>query len=492
MQNTSPQLPLPVEIYRILRGQPRKWIVPAVAVALLVGMYALVRPDTWVAAQALVVRDEAVGAVNLERPRPGQFPRIEQMTAKQKTILELLRGPELLRAVLEQAGHPDGKAAPWPTAADVDRFRRAVKLVPPKGAEFGETEVFYLQVKDHDRERAILLAGLLCERLEASFQHLRKDKAESMIGELQRSVALSQSALDEVTDRLARIESEVGVDLAELRILHKSPSGDSDLRKKVHFIENELRTVEADLAANGELRRVLAAAEHDPGHLLATPNRLLESQPALRRLKDGLLDAQLTTARLLGSMSAEHPQVLGAQAAERAIAEDLHRELEIAIRGVDIDVKMNENRVAVLQSQLDEAHTRLGKLAGVRARYAMLLEEIANRNKILQAAEQNLADARGSQIASHAASLISRIGGPDTGSKPAGPGRLVLCLAGIGVGLLIGAGYAVLTAETAATLPVEVSNGCRRSPAEQPARQPTAVSSDLSFTRALFKVSRRK
>ena len=56
-------------------------------------------------------------------------------------------------------------------------------------------------------------------------------------------------------------------------------------------------------------------------------NRLLDSQPALRRLKDGLVDAQLRTAALQGRMSAEHPEVISAKEAETQVAARVHAEL---------------------------------------------------------------------------------------------------------------------------------------------------------------------
>ena len=45
---------------------------------------------------------------------------------------------------------------------------------------------------------------------------------------------------------------------------------------------------------------LLKQAEADPTALVAAPCRLLDSQPALRRLKDGLVDSQLRTANLQG------------------------------------------------------------------------------------------------------------------------------------------------------------------------------------------------
>ena len=58
---------------------------------------------------------------------------------------------------------------------------------------------------------------------------------------------------------------------------------------------------------------MLPAAQKDPDKIVTVRDMRLASQPALRRLKDGLVDAQLATARLRGTRSEDHPRV----AAER-------------------------------------------------------------------------------------------------------------------------------------------------------------------------------
>ena len=41
---------------------------------------------------------------------------------------------------------------------------------PPGGAEFGQTEVFYLSVLDHNRDRAAALVAALIDQLELRMQ----------------------------------------------------------------------------------------------------------------------------------------------------------------------------------------------------------------------------------------------------------------------------------------------------------------------------------
>ncbi|MEX1224018.1 MAG: hypothetical protein WEA31_05660, partial [Pirellulales bacterium] len=319
------------------------------------------------------------------------------------------------------------------------------ELASPNGAEFGHTEIFYLNVKDHDRQRAIALASAICDQLISRFQGLRNDKAEGMVLELTNEATLAQNALSEATTRLAKLESQVGSDLAELRILEINPSGQGDLRQKVTLIETELRAAEEALRNQQELRRLLVQAQQDHDNLIATPNRLLDSQPALRRLKEGLIDAQLRTAGLLGGMSEIHPAVMAARESESEVESHLRDELSIAIRGVDVDLRLEQARVDALQLKLKDTDRRLAQIARQRADYGNLVEEIHQKTRVLNEAENRLAEVRSTHAAAYSTSLVSRIDLPDTGAKPIGPGKLVIVAAGLFGGLLVGAGVMFLT-----------------------------------------------
>jgi polysaccharide biosynthesis transport protein len=203
--NTAPAMPSPKELCRLLVTYKKRWLVPAAVVALAVGVYASVAPATWEAAQALIVRNEAAN----NETGPGKFKQPDDMKTVQETILELVRSRGVLEAALREVG-PDTAAdssAAWPSERDIDALRKQVKLAPPKGAEFGKTEIFYLDVRATDRERAIALSRAICGQMQACFQQLRDAKAASMTDELVKTVSLAQADLKESTQRLTTIET---------------------------------------------------------------------------------------------------------------------------------------------------------------------------------------------------------------------------------------------------------------------------------------------
>ncbi len=434
---------LPRDVVRSVTEHPYRLIVPVVAFGILSVVYAVVRPVSWEAAQALVVRDEAGDRLS----RPGRFTHQDEMKTSQETILELAKSRSVLAKALAEVGPPADhrSTTKWPSDPDLESLQDSVKVTPPKGAEFGKTEVFYLKVRDQSQERAVQLALAVCRQLQNRFAELRESKARSTTDELTKSVSLAQADLAEATRALSETEQQVGSDLAELRILSDSPSGDSDLRRTATELERELRSFRATQLENQEFLKLLTIAQDDPDKLLASPSILIKVQPALGRLKDGLVDAQLRTGQLMGTMAEEHPLVQGARAAEQAICNQVHNEIQVAIRGIEVELRVDADHIQALEAQSAAIKARLARLTSVRAPYANLAASAKNRSETLKIVEHELSEARASQATAHTTSLINVVDTPDTGTRPVGPGRTMIVLGGIGGGLLLGFAILFLT-----------------------------------------------
>lgn len=425
---------------RLMRTHWRRWLVPAVLVSSAAAIYAYAKPDVWEAEQALIVRNDAVG----RESSPGKFRQPEEMKTLLETTLELVRGRGVLAGALSMVGPADGddadRAASWPTDEAIETLRRNVKLTPPKGAEFGKTEVFYLEVRDRNRDRALALCRAMIDQLQAKAKALRNDRADSVIAELLRSVALAREDLSEATARLSTLESAVGGDLAELKAMGEGNAGDSALRRTATEIRAELRATESQLKANEELLTLLTEARDHPQEDFAIPQRLLDAQPTLRQLHSGLIDARLNAARLAGRMEPNHPLLIAADEAREAVEQQMRDELSAAIRAMTIERSLAQERQAMLNDRLAAVNTRLDRLAELRADYLNLYAEVNNRKNMLERTEQNLAEARAAKAGAEAASLIAAIDEPSAGTRPVGPSRPVLAAAGVLAGLLCGLG----------------------------------------------------
>ncbi len=450
----TPSVIRPEDVFRTIRGHKTLLAAPIVVLTVVAAAFAIVRSTTWEAAQALVVRSEASDTLS----RLGRATELEQMKSTQETILELAKSRDVLLGALEHVGpESDNETAHWPNEEAFESLQASVAVEPPKGAEFGKTELFYLKVKDRDRSRATALAVAISVQLQHRLADLQRATSEGAINELDRSVTLAHSELAVATNRLGAMEKRAGNDLAELRILTESPSGDSDLRRNLVELEKELRAHKASRLENEESLKVLKQAADDPEKLLASPSLLLKSQPALARLKDGLVDAQLRSGQALGTMSDDHPLVKGAREAERVIREQVHDEISLAIKGVEADLQVGADQIKATEAQIIEAQARLSRLADMRAEYANLSDAVKSRNETLKAVEHELADARARNAAANATSRLSLVGTPDTGTRPIGPGRSVIAASGFGAGLLVSAAIAFLLVQPSPLLPAPAS-----------------------------------
>jgi len=414
----------------------RRWLAPTLVCTTIALVYAFTMTRYWEARQTLVVRQEA----STESNQPGKFANPDDLRTLQETILELAKSRQVVFATLQKVN--DNRA---PTDKEIEQFRKHQEVLPPNGAEFGKTEVFYMTVQDPSPTRAVHLLNILCDQLELRLGQLRDQQAQSLIADLEKQVELSMAAHKKETERLVQFEGQLGADLGELRALHSAFGGQSDMRQQLVQLEGEHRQVKTRLREAEQLLEWLTAAEQRPGQLVAMPSSLLNSQPALRRLKDGLVDAQLRTAQLSGSRSTDHPYVKAALMAEERIRHDLHDELQTSIQSASADLKLTRERYEANTKQLKDVEKRLGHLAEQRAEYSNRIAAVASSRAVLERARSRLSEVRATRAAVHSSSLVSRIDQPETGSHPIGPGRATVVLAGMLGGLLIGLGYFFLS-----------------------------------------------
>ncbi len=442
MSSTNSAGLTPTECVRLLAKHRRRWMIPTLACAVLATAYALVMTRYWEATQALVVRHEVTASGT---GQPGDFADLYQMRTFQETILELVKSRQVIGDTLRAVAQAESGAAEEPTAENIESFRKRLSMLPPDGAEFGKTEVFYLGVKDKNRDRAERLVSELTRQLDVRLRRLRDNQAQSVIAELEKQVEFSAASQQVQTELLVEFEAQVGIDLGELRMLHAATSGQSDLRQQAVQLESESRTSADSVHEAEQLLVVLKLAQQDPEQLVAMPSSLLDSQPTLSRLKDGLIEAQLRAARLGGTRTVDHPQVQAAHEAVEQIRHDLHDELHVAIRGVQIELDLSRSRYIDLKDQVQKINVRLAGLARRRAEYSNRVAALENSRQVLDQARKHLSAAQSEQVAAHSASLVTTLDRPDAGTHPIGISRSSVLLVGTIGGLILGLGWTFLT-----------------------------------------------
>jgi uncharacterized protein involved in exopolysaccharide biosynthesis len=459
-----------------LRRYQWLWLVPTITIGCLGTGYALFRAPKWKAWQALHVRDEITSALN------GRFDNTDARKAAQETIIQLAKTRSVIQASLEQMGRPKslGRVEAWPSSSDIIELQEGLTVSAPKGAEFGKTDVIYLTVQALSPEEAVKLNRAICDQLENHLQQLRNSKAASIVAELTEKLELGQVNLMQATQRLESMEKDVGSDLGELRTLDLTGSGESNLRTALTQINNDLRAARTNETAQRELLELLIAAREDSNQLTATPSRLLDAQPSLKRLTDGLVDAQLKLAEISGTMSEAHPAVRAAAKAEYEIRQQLRIELPAAIRSVEADLKVTAALIASLEKELEQVQARLDHLASLRAPYSNLVAEVAHRTEQLKEIRRALANAQAGQEASATTSLLTRVGQTEVSDFPVGPGRTILIAGSWMGGFMVGLGLVMLAAPVSMfTRGMRMPGGRRATDHDRRARQSGRRSTDV-------------
>jgi len=420
------------------------WIGSAILFAVAGLGYSMISRDYWSASQPMVLRDEATGAVD----RLGRFASQTELKAAQETILEMARNLEVVTAALKQIGSPTGKSSTnWPTAATVaSTAKRLVNVRAPRGGEFGGSDMFYLQVEQDSPERALEFCEALFDSLTQQMRQVRQVRADSLIAELTHAKALAQERLKTAADSMREIEVKFGSDLGELRNLTETINGEGANRRAVEDTIKELQIAELELEKLHSLKVFLTRGLSDPNHLLVSGADLLTRQPSLQRLKDGLIDAQLSRSKLSGNMRPDHPKIKTAEIAELAIIQAIKEEIGSVLQSMEPVLKIETERVERLTAKQDNLEGRLGRLADIRTKYSRYASEVKHRTTLLEQAERSLTDAEASRSAAVSTNLVAKLGPVTVSENPNGPSAKILAFGGGAAGMIVGLGMVFLVA----------------------------------------------
>lgn len=418
------------------------WILTTLIFGGLGVTYALfLKEDAFLASQALLVRDEATGAVM----RLGRFQSQAEMKAAQETILEMSKSQQVVRDALLAIGPPKSMSSwlnwgEYPSKELIEEVAKsAISVHAPKGTEFGVTEVIYMDVKSTSPAEATTLSKALCDALESRLQQVRKARADGVITELAHARESAKRELTASTERLHEIEQEAGSELTDLRGITDTIGGASTARVLLDQIKNEIRQAEISRQTLLADRELLVRATEDPSSFIVAPGAVLNSQPGLKRLREGLVDAQLNGSQLTGRYTENHPLVNASQAAQSSIVRRFLQELKASISSVESDIALVDRRIQRLDTERTSAEEKLSRLADTRANYSNLLSEVKSKVTILEGAERVLAEAQAARDSSVSTSLLTRLDAPIVSDRPIGPGRTTisgLCaIAGLVFGL---------------------------------------------------------
>jgi len=267
-----------------------------------------------------------------------------------------------------------------------------------------------------------------------------------MITELTHARDLAKRNLDEVSNGMREIEVNFGSDLGELRNLSEAITGDGANRRALEETMRDLQVAQLELEKLEALNELLEQGLKDPKHLLVSGGELLNRQPSLQRLKDGLIDAQLERSRLAGRLTEANPKMKAALSAESEIRHAMQSETALVIRSMQPVLDVERDRVERLQTKQLNLNRRLDRLAEARTSYSKIAADVKHRTTLLENSQRVLADAEASRSAALSTNLLAKLGPVTTGDSPNGMSSSMMTAGSAAAGLIFGLGTVFLVA----------------------------------------------
>jgi uncharacterized protein involved in exopolysaccharide biosynthesis len=410
-------------------------IIPTLALLAVSLAYATLSPKKWRATQVFHLRDEMIGRQN----RPGHFDSLDDMKTAQETVLEIARNANVVRRCLQTL--EGGKE---PSSEDVEESQGAIQISASNGAELGKTELIRLSVVARTPERAAEFCRQLTGELETELRTVRYNRACSMVAELDRAVESAKQSLADIASQIEDFENRLGSDLVDLRNLIEPSSGENLLNRSLNQITTELRAAEISLESVTAQRDMLQQSLREVKAIVATPNEFMNTQPALQRLKEGLIDAQLKLATLRGEYNDNHPKVIAALETLAGIEAAMKTELESAIVSLSEQIQLENGHVEHLRAVKDETSARLKKLTEQRVIYDQLNEEFKRRDVVLRDAQAAVSQADSIKVAAQTVDLLTRVNDVQVSSRPEGISKRTLVGSTTLLGFFFGLGLVML------------------------------------------------
>lgn len=418
------------------------WLVGIpVAVCLLAALgYIVLSEKTWRASQSIIVRDDLLG----ESFKPGRFNSQESLKNAQETVLYVARQPDVIGPALEKLGPPhSGQSSSWIDQDRIEGEQSNISVVAPNGAEFGKTEVIVLNVRANTADRAKEYATLLAQQIERQLQQLRVKQLMGMQAELEQSLAQSQTRYDEVASQVRKLETEVGSDLSTLRSMIDNSSAGNEVHRFLEQIRADTRLAQQELESiNKQLELLSSTATFDT--TIPTSNQLLQMQPTLSRLYEGLAQAQLKASIESARYTELHPATQNHLQAVQETRQQIQNELATIQKGLESQRSLAQQKLERLHQSEHDYETRLTELGKRRVEYQVLTTELNKQGETLAKTKSSLSDIQSLTNPQAKLSLLTLVGDPQVDSRPMGLSKSMILLGSFLGGLWIGLGVIVL------------------------------------------------
>ncbi|MEQ1905693.1 MAG: hypothetical protein ABL888_16005, partial [Pirellulaceae bacterium] len=402
-------------------------------------LYALQAKKKWLASQTMVLRDDLLG----ESFKPGRFPSQETLKNAQETLLHIAKKSEVIREALRLT-HPEQAAEKdWPSDDVVDGTRDLISLVAPNGSEFGKTDVVILNVKQNSPESAKKFAQTMAEQIEHHIRIFRSDLLRSMEQELNLQYEQAKVEFEQVAEPVRKLVESTGTDLESLKAFNDTGSGGNEMQRVLENLKSEKRSALTQAQLAEKQLELLAEAKSEPEVAFARNNELMQTQPSLKRLADGLNDAKLTYNTLAGAFLSEHPRLKAAEQAVANTKQQIASEISLIESALQTQLELARDQIAFFANEEEKYESRMLSVNEKRIDFQQLTNDLTQRLEAMGKQQTMLSEIQSLANTADRVSLVAIVGEPELATNPIGLSKSWIVLMGTIGGFFLGLGIAV-------------------------------------------------
>jgi len=337
--------------------------------------------------------------------------------------------------------------------AELSRLRSAIRLDAPKGYDFGSTPIFYMRVRDPDPDMALKLLRSLLAAFRSRFQALRTAQAKQLYEETNRQLAEARQAVREAEQALDRFVHQLGPErIWDLQAIESVGAGESELRKYLANVEQQLITLESQLTEREALLERVTASRADGVDPAALPAPFLQEHSGLVEMGKRLVEARAKLAELAASQTPQHAEYRAAADRLKNIEREYRQQFDRAVQALELEVAAKRAAVESLRRERDQRMELLAKVSGRYVEFARLKSELEQRRRIAEEAKRRQSAALNRLITAAGEVVFATLDGPRCSTKPVRPRRKLNTLIGLVLGLLTGLGLAFLRRNYSSTI----------------------------------------
>jgi polysaccharide biosynthesis transport protein len=453
-------------------------LATAIICSVLSLLYAVQAKKKWLASQTMVLRDDLLG----ESFKPGRFPSQETLKNAQETLLHIAKKSEVIREALRLT-HPEHAAEKdWPSDDVVDGTRDLISLVAPNGSEFGKTDVVILNVKQNSPASAKKFAQTMAEQIEHHIRIFRSDLLRSMEQELNLQYEQAKVEFEQVAEPVRKLVESTGTDLESLKAFNDTGSGGNEMQRVLENLKSEKRRALTQAQLAEKQLELLAEAKSEPEVAFARNNELMQTQPSLKRLADGLNDAKLTYNNLAGAFLSEHPRLKAAEQAVANTKQQIASEISLIESALQTQLELARDQIAFFANEEEKYESRMLSVNEKRIDFQQLTNDLTQRLEAMGKQQTMLSEIQSLANTADRVSLVAIVGEPELATNPIGLSKSWIVLMGTIGGFFLGLGIAVTlndpkwgTAVQQKLARIEQHISSSRAKSHEPAQLPPAL-----------------